>query len=114
LRAMLLAHRPSAPLASHVEKLWYCDGQQVVPRIERIMPNARFQLVMSLAESPLHAPAGPSGEWGEIAPSLVLGIRSRYSLVDTTRLRCAIGVVFRPGGGRAFLDAPADAFYNEM
>jgi hypothetical protein len=43
---MLLGHRPSAPLASHVEKLWYCDGQQVVPRIERIMPNARFQLGM--------------------------------------------------------------------
>ena len=28
--AMLLAHQPAEPLASYVEKLWYCDGYQVV------------------------------------------------------------------------------------
>jgi AraC-like DNA-binding protein len=110
---MLVAHQPSALLASYVEKLWYCEGYQGIHRKERVLPDGRFQLVIGLAEGPLRAPAGPTGEWGEIAPSLLLGIRSRFSVIDTAKLQSAMGVVFWPGGARAFFDAPADAFYNQ-
>jgi len=110
---VLVAHQPSAPLASYVEKLWYCDGYQGIHRKERVLPNGRFQLVISLVKGPLRAPAGPMGEWGEIAPSLLLGIRSRFSVIDTAKLQSAIGVIFWPGGARAFFDAPADEFYNK-
>ena len=110
---MLLAHQPAAPLTSYVEKLWYCDGYQGVHRKERVLPNGKFQLVLSLAEGPLRAPGSPTEEWGQLAPSLVLGIRSHYSVIHTAVLQSAMGVVFWPGGARVFFDSPADAFYNE-
>jgi AraC-like DNA-binding protein len=80
--------------------------------MERALPNGRFQLGISLAESPIGALMDPRGG-SEIAPSLVLGIRSRFSLIDTAKLGSAIGVVFRPGAVRAFFDSSADAFCNK-
>lgn len=79
MAAMQLAHHPAGPLAAYVEKIWYCDGYQGVHRKSLVLPNGRFQLVISLAEGPLRAPGGPAGELGEIALSLILGIRSRFS-----------------------------------
>jgi hypothetical protein len=99
---MQLAHHPVGRLASHVEKMWYCDGYQGVHRKERVLPNGKFQLVISLAKGPLRAPARPTGELGEIASSLVLGIRSHFGVIDTATLKSAMGVLFRPGGARAF------------
>jgi AraC-like DNA-binding protein len=55
----------------------------------------------------------PMEEWGQLAPSLVLGIRSHYSVIHTAVLQSAMGVVFWPGSSRVFFDSPADAFYNE-
>jgi hypothetical protein len=42
---MLLAHQAAAPLASYVEKLWYCDGYQGIRRKEHVLPNGKFQVV---------------------------------------------------------------------
>lgn len=113
MNLMLVTHKPAAALASYVEKLWYCDGHQGVHRKQRVLPNGRFQLVFSLAEGPLRAPGNPSEEWGKLAPSLILGIRTQYSVIHTAILQSAMGVVFWPGGARPFFDSPADAFCND-
>jgi len=105
--------QPSAPLASHVAKLWYCDGHAGVHGTQRVLPDGRFQLAFSLAEGPISALNDPMSGRDEIAPSLLLGIRSRFSKIDTAKLRSAMGVVFRPGGGHVFLNTPADAFHNK-
>ena len=94
---MLLEHWPAPRLAPYIEKLWYCEAYGAAHRYERVLPNGTFQLVIDLA----HA-----------LPPLVVGMRSRYAILDTAALRSIIGVLFRPGGARAFFDAPADAFYN--
>jgi hypothetical protein len=99
MAAVQLAHHPAGPLAAYVEKIWYCDGYQGVHRKNLVLPNGRFQLVISLAEGPLSAPGGPTGELGEIASSLVLGIRSHFSVIDTATLKSAMGVLFWPAGG---------------
>ena len=52
MAAMQLAHHPAGPLAAYVEKIWYCDGYQGVHRKNLVLPNGRFQLVISLAEGP--------------------------------------------------------------
>lgn len=109
----MLVARPSAPLAPHVEKLWYCDAHRVVNRKQRVLPDGRFQLAISLAEGPISALIDPLGDGGGIAPSLLIGIRSRFNIINTAKLRSAMGVVFRPGGVHAFLGAPADAFHNK-
>jgi AraC-like DNA-binding protein len=113
MAAMQLVHHPAGPLAAYVEKIWYCDGYQVAHRKNLVLPNGRFQLVISLAEGPLRAPGGPAGELGESASSFVLGIRSHFSVIDTATLKSAMGVLFWPAGARAFFDGPADSFYNE-
>jgi AraC-like DNA-binding protein len=110
---MLLTHQPTGPLASYVEKLWYCDGVEVVHRIKRVLPNGRFQLFVSLSDTPLQGPGGTMSESGQRASSLVVGMRSRFSVLDTSKLQSAMGVLFWPGGARAFFDAPADMFHNE-
>lgn len=110
----VLVARPSGPLAPHVERLWYCDGHQVVNGTQRVLlPDGRFQLVISLAEGPIRALIDPRGDGGGTASSLLIGIRSRFNIINTAKLRSAMGVVFRPGGVHAFLGTPADAFHNK-
>jgi AraC-like DNA-binding protein len=110
----MLVARPSTPLAPHVEKLWYCDGHRVVNGTQRaLLPDGRFQLVISLAEDPISALIDPMGDGGGLAPSLLIGIRSRFNIIDTAKLGSAMGVVFRPGGVHAFLGALTDAFHNK-
>jgi len=105
---------PSARLAPHVEKLWYCDGHRVVNGTQRaLLPDGRFQLVISLAESPISALIDPMGDGGGLAPSMLIGIRSRFNIIDTAKLGSAMGVVFRPGGVHGFLGSLTDAFHNK-
>ena len=111
---LVLVARPSGPLAPHVEKLWYCDGHGVVGRTQRVLlPDGRFQLVISLAEGPIRALIDPMADGGEPASSLLIGIRSRFNIIDTGKLRSAIGVVFRSGGVHAFLGTLNDTFHNK-
>jgi AraC-like DNA-binding protein len=110
---MYVTCQPCAALASHVEKLWCCDGHPGVSGKDRALPDGRFQLAFSLAEGPISALADPIGGGAGIAPSLLIGIRSRFSIIYSARLRSAMGVVFRPGGAHAFFHTPADEFHNK-
>jgi AraC-like DNA-binding protein len=110
---MYVTCQPCAALASHVEKLWCCDGHPGVNGKDRALPDGRFQLAFSLAEGPISALIDPMGNGGGIAPSLLIGIRSRFGVIDTAKLRSAMGVVFRPGGVHAFLNVPADALHDK-
>jgi AraC-like DNA-binding protein len=109
---VLLARKPIGPLASYVERFWYCKGYPSVHHKERVLPNGRFQLILNLSDH--NRPQDCAIEDGvPLAPSLIVGMRSRFSVVNTAALQETMGVLFRPGGARTFLDSPADAFYNE-
>ena len=111
---VIVAYQPCGALALHVEKLWYCDGHLQGNGTQQVLlPDGRFQFVISLAESPISSLIEPTGDSGEIAPALLIGIRSRFNIIDTAKLCSAMGVVFRPGGVHALLDAPTDAFHNK-
>jgi len=110
---MQFAHQPAGPLAAYVEKLWYCDGRDVIHRKERVLPNGKFQLFFSLSDSPIGGQDGSNWEVGRGASSLVVGIETHSMVIDAGTLQSAMGVLFCPGGARAFFDAPADAFCNE-
>ena len=97
---MLLERTPTHGLASYVEKLWYCDSYTVPHRRERVLPTGKFQLIIDLAPT--------------AAPAIVVGMQSRFSVVDTVLIQSVIGILFRPGGARAFFDVPADEFYNRV
>ena len=111
---VIVTYQPGGALALHIEKLWYCDGHGSGSGArQQLLPDGRFQLVISLAESPINALIEPIGDGGGSAPALVIGIRSRFSIMDTAKLRAGMGVVFRPGGVHAFLDTPIDALHNK-
>ncbi len=94
---MLYARRPALPLSAWVHQLWYCENYQSAHRRERVLPGGSFDLILDLACG---------------APPLVCGIRSGYVVIETAALRAILGVVFRPGGARAFFNAPSDEFAN--
>jgi AraC-like DNA-binding protein len=110
---MQVAYRPVAPLSAYVEKLWYCDGHGVIHETKRVLPNGRFQLLISLSDAPIGGRGRANWEVGRGASSLVAGIQTNFCVIDTSSLESAMWVVFWPGAARAFFDAPADAFYNE-
>lgn len=111
---VLLAQQPGVPLAPYVEKVWYCEGYPAVHRRERVLPNGRFQLVINLSDVTVPPEDCAMGEWNQFAPSLVVGMRSHFSVIHTATLQSVMGVLFRPGGARAFFDETADAFYNQV
>ncbi len=93
---MHLQRPPGPALAPYVETLWCYEGYPATHRQERVLPNPRFQLIIDLAPRP--------------GPSLIVGMRPQYSILETSSVQSVIGVVFRPGGARPFFDAPADEF----
>jgi AraC-like DNA-binding protein len=94
---MLYARRPAPPLSGHIDRLWYCENYQAPHRLERVLPNGAFDLIIDLACG---------------ASPVVCGMRTRYIVLETAVLRGIMGVLFRPGGARAFLGAPSDEFFN--
>ena len=109
---VVLARKPIEPLASHVEMLWYCEEYPSVYPKERVLPNGRFQLIIHLSDYP-QPRNGAIEEGVPLTSSLIVGMRSCFSVVHTAALQSTIGAVFRPGCARAFFDARADAFYNQ-
>jgi AraC-like DNA-binding protein len=93
---MLYHRRPAPPLSRHIEQIWFCENYQASHARERVLPTGGFGLILDLA-----APG-----------SLIAGMRSKYIVLETAALRSILGVMFRPGGARAFFDAPLDEFFN--
>jgi AraC-like DNA-binding protein len=88
--------RPSFPLAPYIEMLWCCNGYKSTHRRERVLPDARFQLIIDLT--------------ARSAPPIVVGMRTSHSILETASVQSVMGVLFRPGGGQPFFDPPADEF----
>jgi AraC-like DNA-binding protein len=98
MAVMLVTHHPTPALTPYLEGIWYYDGYQTTSHRERVLPNGRFQLIIDLM-------AGPG---------VVAGMRSQYIELDTAAIQSVMGIVFRPGGARAFFDVSADEFYNRL
>jgi AraC-like DNA-binding protein len=95
---MLLTYHPGPPLASYVEALWHYNGCHTAHHKERVLPNGRFQIFIDLLTG----------------LGAVSGMRSHHTVIETATRQSVMGVVFRPGGARAFFDVPANDFYNQV
>jgi AraC-like DNA-binding protein len=108
---IFLEHIPAAPLDGCIRLLWYARVQNAPHRLERILPTGRVQIILNLARDFFldcleGAPAQAS------SPSLIVGARSTYEIVDTSDMADLIGVVFRPGGFAPFARDAVDLFSN--
>ena len=110
---MFFIHRPGPPLASSIEMFWYCDGYLAAHRTERALPNGRFQLIIDLSDGFVREGAPAAQRLQPAMAPLVVGIQSRFAVLETAALRHIMSVVFWPGGTRDLFEVPADRFYND-
>ena len=106
-----LEHTPAPPLDRFVRKLWYARAPQPGHRRERVLPTGRTQVILNLARDYI-LDARDNGPLVKAAPSLVIGARSVYEVVDTSDMADLIGMVFEPGAFPLFAGDAADLFSN--
>jgi AraC-like DNA-binding protein len=109
---MFFTYRPAPPLACSVEMFWYGEGYPAAHRTERALPSGRIQLVIDLSDGFVRDGAPAAQRCQPAAAPLVVGMQSRFAVLETAALQHIMSVVFRPGGTREIFDVPADAFYN--
>jgi AraC-like DNA-binding protein len=92
---VLVAH-PGPTLAPFVELFWHDDRYRNLTHRERVLPAGAFTLVFELASG----------------VAVVNGLPSRCIEFDTSAVGTVVGVLFRPGGARAFFPGSAEELYN--
>jgi AraC-like DNA-binding protein len=108
---LYLEHAPSPPLDGCISILWYAQAASLPHARERVLPTGRAQVILNLARDYLvdcsdDAPGRP------MPPSLIMGARSIYEVIDTSDMACLIGICFKPGGFTAFAGDAAHLFSN--
>lgn len=106
-----LARSPAPSLTPFVRTLWYCRAASFHHKRERMLPTGCVQLILNLARDYL-LDCSEGQPDRRSAPSLVVGARSVYEIVDTSDMTDLIGIVFRPGGFAPFMRECADRFSN--
>ncbi len=108
-----LERKPQPALAPFIESLWYCCDPHASRGRQMILPSGHMQIVISLG-----APNLTDCSAGLLAPAqpqsfaVLVGIYSRYQVIDTADLAHLIGIVFRPGGTMPFFAERTDLFTN--
>jgi AraC-like DNA-binding protein len=110
-QVIFLEHTPAAPLNACIRSLWYARVEHSPHARERILPTGRVQIILNLQRDfLLDCPEGQSPH--RMPPSLVVGARSTYEIVDTSDMADLIGIVFHPGGFLPFACDSVDLFSN--
>jgi AraC-like DNA-binding protein len=107
-----LEREPGGALARCVSSIWYARGGVQAHRLERVLPNGTMQMVVNLAHSWSAMQRGdalPQAD-AQLAASVLVGMQTRYVLIDTAELDEVMGVVFRPGALLRFIRESADVF----
>ena len=110
---------PHPALAPHIKLFWYARSPLAAHGLERVLPTGTMQVVISLARDYL-TDCSDFLEHGcqnaamtrRSPAALMIGMRSRYDLIDRFDMQELIGVIFRPGGSMAFFPVNSHAFAN--
>ncbi|HEY6251665.1 MAG TPA: DUF6597 domain-containing transcriptional factor, partial [Candidatus Angelobacter sp.] len=107
-----LERSPVAPLNQCIRMLWYTQAPNVPHLRERVLPGGQVQVILNLArdfllDCPEDAPGQP------MSPSLIVGARSVYEIIDSSDMADLIGIVFHPGGFAPFASDAVDLFSNQ-
>src|SRR5690349_15913191 len=102
-----LNYRPPMPLAQWVEFFWFYDGLTPAHRLERVLPEGTFELLINLHEELRHTfhpdklscAASFRGSW-------IAGMNSRPVVIDGAPDSSMMRVHFRPGGASIVLGTP--------
>jgi AraC-like DNA-binding protein len=109
---LYLERRPHPTLAPFIKTFWYACDPHATHRHERVLPNGRAQIVISLARDYLTDANHPIDPLQHTPAALFLGLYSHHQHIDTIDLTELIGVLFHPGGTLAFFPDNTHLFTN--
>jgi len=106
---MFFQHRvPRPPLDVFIESIWLCENDPRPHALERILPTGTAQLIVNLREDQIRGyDPERNMRCDTTAGTVLCGIQSKYTVIDTAEQEYVMGVVFRPGGTVPFVRAPA-------
>lgn len=108
---LYLQQVPAFPLNRSIAALWYVRAPLPAFQRERVLPTGNIQVIVNLArEFVWDCPE--NGEARPLPPSLVVGARTAYEIVDCSDMADLFGIVFRPGAFTSFAGDKADRFSN--
>jgi AraC-like DNA-binding protein len=94
-------YAPGPPLSAFVRSLWIHTGYSQPHAQERVLPTGTVSLLFSV-------------DAGGRMASGVVGARSEFSVLDTSRPFSAIGVQFSAGGAFPFFGVPGGELHNRI
>src|SRR5918911_237082 len=105
-------HIPAPPLSEFVALFWLYEGCAVPPAHarERVLPDGSVELVIVLGEETRRDEGREGSE--AFADGLIVGPRSKFSVIETPGRAAIMGVHFKPGGAFPFLHMPARGLHN--
>ena len=106
---MTFSHRvPRPPLDAFIESIWLYRSDPRPHALERVLPTGAAQLIVNLKEDQtrLYDPKRP-GRCVVTAGTVLVGVQSRYQVIDTSEQEFVAGVAFRPAGTVPFICVPA-------
>jgi len=107
---MLFVDRvPAPPLDAFIASIWFCEHAPRPFTLERVLPSGAAQLIVNLKEDQtrIYHPEWRRGPMRVSSGTVLTGVASGYSIIDTAEQECVAGVAFRPGGTVAFFSTPA-------
>jgi AraC-like DNA-binding protein len=111
---MLVRHRPAAPLASHVDTLWFASRGALPHRRERGLPTGRVDIVIPLLQDSIlrydSVDAVQARQW---RGAVVSGAHDRFVVRGMGGASSVIGVHFRPGGAAALFGGALRELRNQ-
>lgn len=107
----LLVVEPAGPLSSLVESIWDCEQPPPAHRFDRMLPSAKPQLVINLAEDETRA-YDDAMCCTRNAGAVLDAPSHRSFVIDTAEQSAVLGVVFRAGGAAPFFRERMDALAN--
>ena len=109
---LYLERLPHPTLAPYIRSFWYAWDPHATHRHERVLPNGRAQIVISLARDYLTDANHPTDPLHHSPAALFLGLYSHHQHIDTIDLSELTGIVFHPGGTVPFFPDSTHTFTN--
>jgi AraC-like DNA-binding protein len=98
---------PSPPLDRFIASIWYCESAPRPLSLERILPTGAAQLIVNLREDRTRLYHPETGAIAESSGTILAGVSTRFTIIDTDDQEHVAGVSFRPGGISVFFSTPA-------
>lgn len=108
-------YRPGPPLAQYVDWLWFYAGFQPDHRMERMLPDGTFELVINLRDDRRKLFANETGaSYREYHKAWLSGAHSKSIFIDAVPNSSMIGAHFKPGGASAFFPMSAREMWGRV